>query len=68
MRRLVHELGASILAPKKDATAVGSHNTVPCFFSHLVHHAVVLSASYSGVVDHTMSFKSSISRFQISEL
>ena len=68
MRRLVHELGASILAPKKDATAIGSHDAVPSFFGHLVHHAVVLGASYSGVVDHTIFFRSSFSRLQISEM
>ena len=57
MGHLVHKLGASILASKKDAAAVDTHDTVPRLFRHLVHHAVVLGASYAGVVDHTKSLK-----------
>ena len=62
MRRLIHELGASILASKKDATAVDSHDIVPRLFHHLVDHAVMLGAPYAGVIDHTIFLKASISR------
>ena len=55
MRCLVHKLGASVLASEKDAAAVDTHDTVPRLFRHLVHHAVVLGASYTGIVDYARS-------------
>lgn len=62
MRCLIHELGASVLASKKDATAVDSHDIVPRLFRHFVHHAVMLGASYAGVIDHTIFLTACFSR------
>ena len=68
MRCLIQELGASILASKKHATAVDSHDIVPRLFCHLVHHAVMLGTSYAGVIDHTIFLTASVSRPQTLEI
>ena len=59
MGRLVHELGASVLASKKYAAAVDVHDIVPRFFCHLVYHTMILGASYAGIVDHATASKDS---------
>ena len=59
MGLLLHKLGASIFASKKDAAAVDTHDVVPRLFCHLVHYAVILGASYTGVVDHAISLEDS---------
>lgn len=59
MKRLFHELGASIFASKKDPAAVDTHNSIPSLFRHLVHHSVILGASYTGIFDHTKPPKGS---------
>ena len=38
MRRLVHELGARVLAPKEDAAAVDYHDSIPRIFRHTVYN------------------------------
>ena len=55
MGLLGQELCASVLAAKEDATTVNIHDIVPGLFRHLVHHAVMLSAAYTGIVDHSTS-------------
>ena len=67
MRFLFHELGASILASKKDATTVDTHDTVPRLLGHFVDHAVMFGASYAGVVDHTVFLKEIVSYSPVSD-
>ena len=69
MRRLIHELGASILASKKDAAAVDAHDIIPCLFGHLVYHSMMLCASYASVIDHTelmIALELAIPHYQVS--
>lgn len=60
VRRLGHELGASILTPKKDAAAIDTHNLIPRLFRHLVHHTMMLGTPYASVIDHTRLLAHSI--------
>lgn len=67
MRRLLHEVGTSVLASKKDASAVNTHHIVPCIFRHLVHDAVMLGATYTSIVDHTICLKDPLSHLPVLE-
>ena len=55
VRRLVHELGAGVLASKEDAAAVDCHDGIPRIFRHLVYHSMVLGTAYTGIIDHAIS-------------
>lgn len=67
MGRLLHELGTSVLASKKDASAVNTHHIVPCLFRHLVDKAVMLGATYASIVDHTICLKNPLSHLSVPE-
>ena len=53
MRLLLHELSTSKFAAEENAPTVDAHHHVPCLFGHFVYHAMVFSASYSSIVDHS---------------